>query len=141
MLPAFAAACGLYPQDKTWEGKVRHRQRGGGAKGGFPQMEASCSLSSSTKRPIRCKPCTACPFALSQPQTPYWIHRLLPAATRLNRARGRAGARREPVATSPLALEGAPDGVIDGAERRRQRPNRRRLAKRTVQRQEENAYG
>jgi hypothetical protein len=26
------------------------------------------------------------------------------------------------VATSPLALEGAPDGVIDGTERRRQRP-------------------
>ena len=26
------------------------------------------------------------------------------------------------VATSPLALEGAPDGVLDGTERRRQRP-------------------
>ena len=26
------------------------------------------------------------------------------------------------IATSPLALEGAPDGVLDGTERRRQRP-------------------
>jgi hypothetical protein len=40
VLPAFAAAYAVrYPPDKTWEGKVRHRQSGGGAKGGLPQME------------------------------------------------------------------------------------------------------
>src|SRR4029453_12469259 len=39
VLPAFAAAYAvLYPPDKTWEGKVRQRQSGGGAKGGLPQM-------------------------------------------------------------------------------------------------------
>jgi hypothetical protein len=39
VLPAFAAACAvLSPPDKTWEGKVRHRQRGGGATGGLPPM-------------------------------------------------------------------------------------------------------
>ena len=40
LLPAFAAAAYavLYPPDKTWEGKVRQRQSGGGAKGGLPQM-------------------------------------------------------------------------------------------------------
>jgi hypothetical protein len=32
MLPAFAAAYAiLYPPDKTWEGKARQRQGGGGA--------------------------------------------------------------------------------------------------------------
>jgi hypothetical protein len=36
VLPAFAV---LYPPDKTWEGKVRHRQSGGGAKGVLFQME------------------------------------------------------------------------------------------------------
>ena len=42
-------------------------------------------------------------------------------ATRLSDAR--CGARdASRVATSPLALEGAPDGVLDGTERRRQRP-------------------
>src|SRR5207247_1336435 len=40
VLPAFAAAYAvLYPPDKTWEGKVRHRQSGGGAKGVLFQME------------------------------------------------------------------------------------------------------
>jgi hypothetical protein len=40
LLPAFAGAYRvLYPPDKTWEGKVRHRQVGGGAKGVLPEME------------------------------------------------------------------------------------------------------
>ena len=39
LVPAFAAAyASLYPPDKTWEGTVRQRQRGGGAKGGLPRM-------------------------------------------------------------------------------------------------------
>src|SRR5207302_10346933 len=63
------------------------------------------------------------PCALIQPQTHYWIHRLLPvlqhALTALGVAPERDASR---VATSPLALEGAPDGGLDGTERRRQRP-------------------
>src|SRR4249919_867754 len=40
VLPAFAAAYAVrYPPDKTWEGKVRQRQSGGGAKGVLSQME------------------------------------------------------------------------------------------------------
>ena len=62
-------------------------------------------------------------FNLSQPQSNYWIHRLLPVLQRalpaLDMAPERDASR---VATSPLALEGAPDEVIDGTERRRQRP-------------------
>src|SRR6266404_2691518 len=62
-------------------------------------------------------------FDLSQPQTHYWIHRLLPVLQRALAALGMAPERdASRVATSPLALEGAPDGVIDGTERRRQRP-------------------
>src|SRR4030095_16066778 len=39
VLPAFAAAYTiLYPPDKTWAGKVRQRQSGGGAKGILSQM-------------------------------------------------------------------------------------------------------
>src|SRR5207245_9065458 len=62
-------------------------------------------------------------FELSQPQTHYWIHHLLPvlqhALATLGMAPERDASR---VATSPLALDGAPDGVLDGTERRRQRP-------------------
>jgi hypothetical protein len=40
VLPAFAvASAGRYAPEKTWEGKARQRQRGGGAKGVLAQME------------------------------------------------------------------------------------------------------
>jgi hypothetical protein len=62
-------------------------------------------------------------FQLSQPQTHYWIHHLLPVLQRALAALGLAPERdASRVATSPLALEGAPDMAIDGTERRRQRP-------------------
>jgi hypothetical protein len=62
-------------------------------------------------------------FDLSQPQTNYWIHHLLPVLQRALAALGMAPERdASRVATSPLALEGAPDVVMDATERRRQRP-------------------
>ena len=63
------------------------------------------------------------PCALSQPQPHAWIHHLLPglphACATLGVAPERDASR---VAPSPLALAGAPDGVLDGPECRRQRP-------------------
>ena len=62
-------------------------------------------------------------FQLSRPQTNYWIHHLLPVLQRALATLGMAPERdASRVATSPLALEGAPDMAIDGTERRRQRP-------------------
>ena len=62
-------------------------------------------------------------FQLSQPQTNYWMHHLLPVLQRALAALGMAPERdASRGATSPLALEGAPDVAIDGTERRRQRP-------------------
>jgi len=62
-------------------------------------------------------------FGLSQPQTHYWLHRLLPvlrqALVALDLAPERDASR---VAPSALRLEGAPAGALDGTERRRQRP-------------------
>ena len=63
------------------------------------------------------------PFQLSQPQTNDWIHHLLPVLQRALAALGMAPERdASRVATSPLALEGAPDVAMDGTERRRPRP-------------------
>ena len=63
------------------------------------------------------------PFQLSQPQTNDWIHHLLPVLQRAFVALGVAPERdASRVATSPLALEGAPDLAMDGTERHRQRP-------------------
>jgi hypothetical protein len=124
VLPAFAAAYAvLYPPDKTWEGKVRHRQSGGGAKGVLFQMEDKLFFILVYQKTNPLQIMHGLQFDLSQSQTNYWIHHLLPvlrhALATLGVAPERDASR---VATSPLALEGAPDGVLDGTERRRQRP-------------------
>src|SRR4029450_7609173 len=124
VLPAFAAAYSvLYPPDKTWEGKVRQRQSGRGPKGGLPQMADKLFFILVHQKTNPLQTMHGLQFELSQPQTHYWIHRLLPVLQRalaaLRRAPERDASR---VATSALALEGAPDMAIDGTERRRQRP-------------------
>jgi len=124
VLPAFAAAYAvLYPPDKTWEGKVRQRQRGGGAKGGLPQMVDKLLFILVYQKTTPLQTMHGLQFEISQPQTHYWIHRLLPVLQRAFAALGMAPERdASRVATSLLALEGAPDLAIDGTERRRQRP-------------------
>jgi hypothetical protein len=62
-------------------------------------------------------------FGLSQPQANYWIHHLLPVLSRALANLGHAPEREASrVADSALVVEGAPALVIDGTERRRQRP-------------------
>lgn len=124
LLPAFAAAYAVcYPPDKTWQGKGRQRQRGGGAKGGLPHMEDKLLFILVFQKTNPLQTMHGLQFELSQPQTNYWIHRLLPVLQRALAALGMAPERdASRVATSPLTREGAPDSVIDGTERRRQRP-------------------
>ena len=124
MLPAFAAASViLSPPDKTWQGQVRQRQGGGGAKGVLPQMEDQRLFLLVYQKTNPLQTMHGLPCALSQPQTHSWMHPLLPVLPRAFAALGVAPERdASRVATSPLALEGAPDGVLDGTERRRQRP-------------------
>ena len=124
LLPAFAAADALlYPPDQTWEGKVRQRQRGSGAKGGLPQMGDKLLFILVYHKTNPLQIMHGLQFELSQPQTHYWIHHLLPVLQRalaaLDLAPERDGSR---VATSPLSWEGGPEMAIDGTERRRQRP-------------------
>jgi DDE superfamily endonuclease len=124
VLPAFAGAyVVLDPPDKTWEGKGRQRQGGGGAKGALSQMEDKLLfiLAYQKTNPLQTMHGLQC--ELSQPQTNYWIHHLFPVLQRALAALAVAPERDASwVAPSPLALEGAPEGVIDGTERRRQRP-------------------
>ena len=124
VLPAFAAAYAVrYPPDKTWEGKGRQCQRGGGATGVLSQMEDKLFFILVYQKTHPLQTMHGLPFELSPPQTNDWIHRLLPVLQRALAALGMAPERdASRIATSPLALEGAPDGVIDGTERRRQRP-------------------
>src|SRR6266436_6772490 len=124
VLPAFAAAYAVrYPPDKTWEGKVRQRRSDGGAQGVLPQMEGKLLFILVYQKTNPLQTMHGLQFDLSQPQTHYWIHHLLPvlqhALATLGMAPERDASR---VATSPLAREGAPDLAVDGTERRRQRP-------------------
>src|SRR4029450_13833292 len=124
LLPAFTAAYAtLYPSTKTWQGQVRQRQGGGGPKGGLPQMEDKLFFILVYQKTNPLQTMHGLHFGLSQPQTNYWIHRLLPVLRRalvaLDMAPERDASRG---ATSPLMLEGAPAGALDGTERRRQRP-------------------
>ena len=124
LLPAFATAyAALYPSDQTLEGKPRQRRVGGGTPGALPQMEDKLLFILVFQKTKPWQTMHGLPCALSQPQTHSWMHHLFPVLPRAFAALGVAPERdASRVATSPLALEGAPDGVIDGTERRRQRP-------------------
>jgi hypothetical protein len=124
VLPACAAASAVRsPPDKTWEGKARQRQSGGGAKGVLPQMEDKLRFILVYQKTTPLQTMHGLPCDLSQPQTHYGMHHVLPILPRAFAALGMAPERdASRVATSPLALEGAPEVVIDGTERRRQRP-------------------
>src|SRR6267154_2053480 len=106
VLPAFAAASViLSPPDKTWQGQVRQRQGGGGAKGVLPQMEDQRLFLLVYQKTHPLQTMHGLQFDLSQPQTHYWIHHLLPVLQRalsdLAMTPERDASR---VATSPLAL-------------------------------------
>jgi len=124
LLPAFATAYALlYPPAQTLEGQPRQRRAGGGATGTLPQMEDKLLFILVFQKTNPLQTMHGLQFQLSQPQTNYWIHHLLPVLQRAFAALGMAPERdASRVATSPLALEGGPAMAIDGTERRRQRP-------------------
>jgi Helix-turn-helix of DDE superfamily endonuclease len=83
VLPAFVAAyTACYPLDKTWQGKVRQRKLGGGAKGLLSQMEDKLLFILVYQKTNPLQTIHGLHFGLSQPQTNYWIHRLLPVLRR-----------------------------------------------------------
>jgi Helix-turn-helix of DDE superfamily endonuclease/DDE superfamily endonuclease len=124
VLPAFRAAYATdYPLEKTWHGKARRRRVGGGAKGRLAQIEDKLLFMLVYQKTHPLQTMHGLHFGLSQPQTNYWIHRLLPVLRQALATLGMAPERdASRVATSPLMLEGAPAGALDGTERRRQRP-------------------
>jgi hypothetical protein len=123
-LPAFQAAYERqYPPALTSEGKARQRGAGGGAQGALPRCADTllCMLVSQKTNPLHVLHGRQC--AVSQSQANDWMHRLLPVLQHAWRAMGQAPEREAPrVATSAMALAGAPNLAVDGTARRRQRP-------------------
>jgi hypothetical protein len=129
LLPAFQDAYAQrYPSELTRTGTPRQRRPGGGAKGVLQHCEDKLLFILVYEKTNPLQTMQALQFNMSQPQANYWIHQLLPVLRQALAALGHAperDARR--LATSPLALEGAPVTALDGTERRRQRPTDTRL--------------
>src|SRR5712691_9977692 len=124
LLPAFQAAYDhKYPPDRPLDGQARQRRAGAGAKGKLPSLadKLLSMLVYQKTNPLQTMHGLQC--NVSQSQTNDWLPRLWPVLHQALRDMGQAPERdASRVATSPLALEGAPDLAIDGTERRRQRP-------------------
>jgi hypothetical protein len=124
LLNAFTAAYDRrYPKDRTLADRPRQRCAGGGRKGvlSCPEQKLLFLLVYLKTYPIQALMGEL--FGLSQPGVNYWIHRLLPV---LREALDSLGVlpEREPedFARGQTAAGSQPRLIIDGTERRRQRP-------------------
>ena len=121
-MPAFQAAYDTTsPPDRTLAGQAR--QRRAGAQGKLPSVADTLLfiVVYQTTHPLHTLHGWQCNVRHSP--TNDGRHRLWPVRQQALRDRGQAPERdASRGATSPLALEGAPDVAIDGTERRRQRP-------------------
>lgn len=124
LLPAFEAADQrLHPGDHTREGKLRQRGAGAGAKSRLTSSSDRLLFILVYQKTNPLQTMHGLQFGLSQPQANHWIHRLLPVVQQaLADLSLKPERQANQVAQSLMAQEGTPALVIDGTERRRQRP-------------------
>jgi hypothetical protein len=112
-----------YPSGFTFDGKERQREVGGGVKGALSKFADRLLFILVYQKTNPLQTMHGLQFGLSQAQTNYWIHRLLPV---LQETLASIGMRPERdailVATNPATTEGGANLAIDGTERRLQRP-------------------
>ncbi len=124
LLPAFEQAYARrYPMDKTQTGRSRKRQRGGGRKSLLDTPEQKLLFALVYQKTYPVQTLLGELFDLSQSRTNEWIHRLLPilkdaldALAVLPERDPKQFARHE------RRQRESRDYIIDGTERRRQRP-------------------
>jgi hypothetical protein len=113
----------LYPASRTTEGQPRQRAAGGGCKGCLQRPEDKLLFILVYLKTYPLQAVMGELFGLSQPRVNYWIHRLLPvlrgALDDLDVCPERNAAR---FAQSQAASGAGPRLIIDGTQRRRQRP-------------------
>jgi len=113
----------LHPPELTKRGKSRQRRAGAGSKGKLRTDEDKLLFILIYEKTYPIQEMLGLQFGISQPQANYWVHLLLPILKRALAEMGMTPERDgEAVADSPLAAEAEPDFLIDGTERRRQRP-------------------
>ena len=124
ILPVFRIKyADLIEPGKTRKGKLRQRKEGGGVKERLRKDEDKLLFILVYQKTYPLQTMHGLQFGLSQPQTNDWIHRLL-SVLRASLAELGMAPERDPkaVAGNLLVNEVAPDLLIDGTERRRQRP-------------------
>jgi hypothetical protein len=113
----------IHPASQTTEGQPRRRSVGGGRKGLLHRPEEKLLLILVYLKTYPLQAVMGELFSLSQPQVNHWIHRLLPV---IQEALDELGVcpERSPshFARGPATAGGEPRLIIDGTERRRQRP-------------------
>lgn len=125
LLPVFEKklAAVAPPPTQTQKGELRKRKHGAGPKERLPSAADKLLFILIYQKTYPLQTMQGLQFGLSQPRTNYWIHFLMPL---LQQALAEMGLKpeRDPaaVADSPLVREAGADLLIDGSERRRQRP-------------------
>jgi len=124
LLPAFTRAYArAWPSSKTHAGRPRQRRPGGGRKAALQRPEDKLLFILVYQKAYPLQELLGSLFDLSQPRANRWVHRLLPV---LVRALDRLGflPERNPCRFSrhERGQGEPPDLIIDGTERRRQRP-------------------
>lgn len=122
--PAFGRAYErLYPSDKTVTGQSRKRKAGGGRKGSLDSLEQKLLFALVYQKAYPLQELVGEVFELSQSRVNDWVHRLLPV---LKVALDGLGVlpERDPhqFAPSEKRQKDSAALIIDGTERRRQRP-------------------
>ena len=113
----------LHPPELTKRGKPRQRRAGAGPKGKVQTEEDKLLFILIYEKTYPIQEMLGLQFGISQPQANYWVHLLLPILKQTLAEMGLTPERDgEAVADSLLVTEAEPDFLIDGTERRRQRP-------------------
>jgi hypothetical protein len=125
LLPRFKEklAAKRLPDDQTTAGQPRQRRGGAGPKERLRTVEDKLVFILVYQKTYPLQTMLGLHFGLSQPRANYWIHGLMPLLQEVLAEMGLTPERDpQAVADHPLMNEAAPDLLIDGTERRRQRP-------------------
>jgi len=127
LLPVFGQAyLKVYPVSKTRTGKKRERKAGGGRKGSLASIEQKLLFALVYQKSYPVQAIMGELFDMGQSQANEWIHNLLPI---LKQALDDLGyePERDPkkFKKSEQGQKDATDSIIDGTERRRQRPKQK----------------
>jgi Helix-turn-helix of DDE superfamily endonuclease len=123
LLPTFEQIYRAQTGQQTNEGKPRRRQPGAGTKGKPGQIQNKLLFILAYQKGYELQTFLALHFGISQPQANYWIHRLLPLLQHALAQREYTPERDASAVADYLGPNDTPpDLIIDGTERRRQRP-------------------